>query len=177
MEQVGIRARRRSIIELAMSPCPDTSNVVVEMRMTPVLEDISLYDCTMDEVQLDGPDDRTGNPCMQFPIHDLEWRENVYVHVETQWYYAYVWKLTDYNRMQLEEVIRLGNNMVERAGGYRLAARELQELNCRRQSYIVDQLHAHSSIFPAIAPQLMDFCRRGLAPEYRGPPPPDKRVA
>ena len=160
MEQVGASARRRSIIELA-----------------PALDDISLYDCTMDAVQLDGPNDRTGKPCVRFPIHDLEWRENVYVHVETQWYYSYVGKLTDYNRIQLEEVIRLSNNMVERAGGYRLSAMELQELNCRRQSYIAGQKHAHSSISTAIAPRLIDIFRRGVIPEYPGPPPPDKRVA
>ena len=176
LEQAGFQARRRSVIELTPPSRPKTVDTIVEMKMTDALGDIEFYDCVVNVPQLDMDSNRTGNPCAQYPIHDVEWRSDVYVHVETQRYYDYVRSMSDYSRSLLAEVIRLGNSMVVRAGGYRLEAMEMQELNCRRQDYAVGQLRKHSFVSPAIAPQLIDICRMGVVPEYHGPPPPDRRV-
>ena len=148
--------RRASNIEL---PSGSSESEAVEMRLTYPKRGEETIDFAVR-----GSCSGTAN----YPIHDLEWRDGLIAHEETQRYYDTVTKLGDYSLQMLEEIVRLGNQMALVAGGYRLAARELQELNFRKRSHVADRIEATQHVFPAIASQLIDISRRGVIPEYRG---------
>ena len=157
--------RRASHIEL--TPSGVSESETVEMRLT--------YPKRAEETK----DFAARGSCKgtaNYPIHDLDWRDGIIANEETQWYCDTVTKLGDYPLQTLQEIIRLGNQMVLVAGGYRLAARELQELNFRKRSHVTARIEATQHVFPAIASQLIDISRRGLIPEYRGAAPHEKRV-
>ena len=159
--------RRGIIIEMNLLPRDVCANEEVKMLITPPESDIFSYDPTAR---------RTGSGVVKYPIQDIEWRKQIAIHETTEWYSTYVRSRKDYCREDLEEVIRLGNQMVVTAGGYRHAARELQEINLRSRKHLVGRIEEMEHVFPAIAPQLLDIARLGVIPEYRGLLPTENRV-
>ena len=157
--------RRSSQIELAPSGILESETVDMRMTLPKRAEE------TIDFVGRG-----TGQGTVNYPIHDLNWRGGIIAHEETQWYADAVAKLGDYSLTAFGEIIRLGNQMAMVAVGYRLAARELQELNFRKRSHVTARIEDMQHVFPAIAPQLIDISRRGMIPGYRGAAPPEKRV-
>ena len=60
--------------------------------------------------------------------------------------------------------------MVAAAGGYRQAARGLQELNFRKRAYVTDRIKELQILSPAIAPELIKISTHCAIPEYKGFP-------
>ena len=169
LENAPVPKRRGSLIELSWSKDNLSSNETVEMCLAPTETDTAVYDCTAR---------RNGSGMAKYPIYEIEWRDNIIIHEETKWYPHYVRSRGEYSRAELEEVIRLGNQMVIISGGYRKAARELQEIYLRGRIYRIDQIENDKHVFPSIAhPHLLDIARLGVIPEYKGILPGGKRTA
>ena len=65
--------------------------------------------------------------------------------------------------------------MVSHEGGYRKAAREVQELNFRKWTRVTDRIRILQHVFPSIAPELIRISTHGVIPGYKGFLPPDER--
>ena len=162
----AVKERKLSIIEVASAKCADPHPVwpSAEMRL----------ECPLvDPTQYDADSSRLGANDARYPIHDLDWRTDIIIHDETREYMTYVKTIKEYDRETSGEVIRLGNQMVVHAGGYRQAAREVQELNFRKRSHVTERIRSLQNISPAIAPELIKISTQGVIPEYKGFLPPE----
>ena len=115
-----------------------------------------------------GTDTRLGSGSLRYPPHGIDWREGRGIHTPTVEYVTYASLLFGYNRESSEELVRLGNHMEIVAGGFRLAARELLELNFRGRSHLSHMIKEYRHVYPSIAGQLIDIAERGVLPEYSG---------
>ena len=152
LERPVLPTRRNSVIEMNFENTESYQSDIVDVRVILPETDPSAYECNVR---------RLGEGTSKYPIRDAEWMFDITIHEATKWYSPYVRSLKDYFRADLEEVVRLGNQMVVVAGGYRQAARELQEINLRRRSHAIDRIESTQHLFSPIAPHLVDIARRG----------------
>ena len=159
--------KRVSLIEMNWPSSNTDDNEPVTMKISQPQANLSDYDwCGR----------RTGTRTANYPIHDIEWRNGIVVQETTWAYHRFVRSRHEYSRGELEEVIRLGNQMVISSGGYRQAARELQEINLSMRQNLITRIEGAQHIFPAIAPQILEIARLGAIPEYRGLMPGGQRA-
>ena len=66
----------------------------------------------------------------------------------------------------LGEVQTAGGRLVRAAGGFRLDAHEIQEINMRKCDAIRENIGRQKHLFPAVADQLAEFFRIGACPTF-----------
>ena len=168
LERTEVRNRRNSYIELNIPHVEDSHTGVVEMRLAETQSGAVDHDYKV----------RAAETCIaKYPIRDMEWRRDIFIQDEAEWYYSYVKRPDEYNRSDSAEAIRLGNQMAGVAGRYRLAARAIQEVNFRRRGHSAERIESARHVAPTVAPQLIDISRRWVIPEYRGALQPDNRIS